>query len=176
DTFSVNTNYPNCGSGGQYVSGSLATTALGGSFDCFFPNGPATTNVTIRVTDSDGASTTDSESVQVVDVANVPPSVTAPANQSSDEGDSHSFQLGSFTDPGNDSPWHVTVAWGDGSNITTFDVTSTGTIPAHSHTYVDGPNDYTVTVTVNDGTDSDSKTFSVHVNNVAPTVTLTGAQ
>src|SRR5205823_12237556 len=135
DTFSVNSGYPTCGGGGQFVLTSWAQTAHGGSFDCFFPNGPATTSVAIKVTDSDGASTTDSESVQVVDVVNVPPTVTAPADQSSNEGESHSFNLGSFSDPGNDSPWHVTIAWGDGSAATTFDANTTGTIAPHSHTY-----------------------------------------
>ena len=53
--------------------------------------------------------------MQVVAIANVAPSVTAAADQSSDEGASHSFNLGSFTDPGDDSPWHVTVDWNDGS-------------------------------------------------------------
>src|SRR4029079_5097361 len=116
----------------------------------------------------------DSESVQVVQVANVAPDVTAPADQSSNEGSSHSFDLGSFTDPGDDSPWHVTVDWNDGSTETTFDVNAAGTIPAQSHTYADGPNDYTATVTVDDGTDHTSKTFAVHVHNVAPSVAISG--
>src|SRR5207248_1835279 len=154
DTFTVNSGYPTCGTGGNYVSGSLSVNAAGGSFDCSFPDGPVTTNVAIKVTDSDGASDTYSESVQVVQVANVAPSVTAPADQSSNEGSSHSFALGSFTDPGDDSPWHVTVDWGDGSFATTFDVSATGTIAAQDHTYADGPSDHTVTVTVDDGTDA----------------------
>ena len=73
NTFSVNSGYPTCGSGGQLVLASVSQTPTGGSFDCFFPNGPATTNVAIKVTDSDGASDTSSEAVQVVNVANVPP-------------------------------------------------------------------------------------------------------
>ena len=175
DTFTVNPSYPQCGAG-QLVLASVHQTSGGGSFDCFFPDGPATTNVAIKVTDSDGASDTASEAVQIVQVANVPPAVTAPTNQSSNEGENHSFNLGSFTDPGDDSPWNVTVAWGDGSAVTTFQANAAGTIAPHSHSYADGPNDYTVTVSVNDGDDTTSKTFSVHVNNVAPTVTLTGAQ
>jgi hypothetical protein len=175
DTFTVDPGYPLCGSGGQLVLGSISTTASGGRFDCTFPDGPATTDVKIKVTDSDGASDTDSESVQVVRVANVAPIVTAPANQSSNEGENHSFDLGSFTDPGDDSPWNVTVAWGDGSPVTTFPANGASTIAPHSHSYADGPNDYTVTVSVDDGDDSTSTTFSVHVNNVAPTVTLSGA-
>src|SRR5207247_3362476 len=61
------------------------------------------------------------------------------------------------------------------STETSFDVASTGTIPAQSHTYADGPNDHTVTLTVDDGSDSTSKTFSVHVNNVAPSIAISGA-
>src|SRR5207302_7251914 len=39
----------------------------------------------------------------------------------------------------------------------------------------DGPSDHTVTVTVDDGTDHTSKTFSVHVNNVPPSIAISGA-
>ena len=73
--------------------------------------------------------------------------VTAPANQSANEGASTSFNLGSFTDVNGDSPWLVDVDWGDGSTHTTLSRTSTGTIPAQSHTYADGPATRTVTVT-----------------------------
>jgi hypothetical protein len=125
------------------------------------------------VTDKDGAS--HSGTFQVA-VANVAPSVAKPADDNALEGTTKSFGLGSFTDPGADSPWHVTVAWGDGSPNATFDAATAGTITSQSHTYADGPNDYTVTVSVNDGTDTRSATFSVHVNNVAPTVTLSGSQ
>ena len=135
-------------------------TASGGSFDCSFPDGPNSSTVAIKVTDNNGGSDTASEAVQIVAVANVAPSVTAAADQSSNEGASHSFNLGSFSDPGDDSPWNVTVDWGDGSfPLTSFTATSTGTIAATSHTYADGPNDYTVTVSVNDGTDTTSKTL-----------------
>ena len=71
---------------GSYVTGSLAVNAGGGSFECFFADGPASASVKIKVTDSDGASDTDSELVQVVAVANVAPSVTAAANQAADRG------------------------------------------------------------------------------------------
>src|SRR5206468_549999 len=43
DTFTVNEPaYPDCGTGGQYVASTLTTDASGGSFDCSFPDGPAT--------------------------------------------------------------------------------------------------------------------------------------
>src|SRR5439155_23025635 len=69
DTFTVDAGYPTCGTGGQYVTGTLVVTASGGHFDCFFPNGPASTDVKIKVTDDDGGSDSASEAVHVVQVA-----------------------------------------------------------------------------------------------------------
>ncbi|HEX5014853.1 MAG TPA: S8 family serine peptidase, partial [Candidatus Limnocylindrales bacterium] len=106
---------------------------------------------------------------------NVAPAVTAPANQSANEGASTSFALGSFSDAG-PSPWSVDINWGDGSPHTTFSQAASGTITAQSHTYVDGPATHTVTVTVTDSNGSGlagSATFQVTVDNVAPTVTFT---
>ena len=81
------------------------------SHNCpFADNGTFTVNV--RVSDGDGGADTGSDTVVV---QNVPPLVTAPANQTASEGTSETFDLGSFTDPGDDDPWEVTVDWGDGS-------------------------------------------------------------
>src|SRR6185436_12699324 len=132
--------------------------------------------VHVKVEDSDHASDTDSEAIQVVHVANVSPSVTAAAAQSSNEGENHSFALGSFTDPGPDGPWSVDVDWGDGSTHASFSKSGPGSLGTQDHIYADGPNDYTVTVKVTEagmGTPpSGQATFAVHVNNVAPTVTF----
>ncbi len=179
DTFTVDSGYPTCGDFGTIV-GTPTVTATGGSFQCNFPDGPNTTDVAIKVTDSDGGSDTASKAVQIVQVANVDPTITAPADQSSNEGDSHSFDLGTFSDPGTDSPWQVSVDWGDSSPVDTYSITGSGAasdvaIGPRSHTYADGPNDYTVSVTVTDKNGgSDTKTFSVHVNNVAPTIAISG--
>ena len=109
-------------------------------------------------------------------VNNVAPSVTAAAGQSSNEGENHSFALGSFTDPGPDGPWSVDVDWGDGSTDASFSKSAPGSLGTQSHIYADGPNDYTVTVKVTEagtGTPpSGQATFAVHVNNVAPSGTL----
>jgi single-stranded DNA-binding protein len=171
DTFSIADMYPKCGDNGEFVAGSLSVSSSGGSFGCRFPDGPATTDVAIKVADSDGASTTDSEKVAVVTVANVSPAVTAPANQNSNEGENHSFVLGSFTDPGADT-WTVDVDWGDGTTHDNPAVGSAGNIPATQHEYDDNGT-YTVTVKVTDDDGAyDSKTFQVSVANLAPTGTL----
>ena len=176
DTFTLDAGYPTCGLNGTLVAGSLNVTAAGGSFQCTFPDGPASTSVVVKVTDSDGASDTDSEDVLVVAIANVAPTVTAPANQTADEGENKSFNLGSFTDPGPDGPWAVSVDWGDGSTDTTFNQAAPGSLGTASHTYADGPATRTVTVTVTDADNaSDAETFSVSVTNVAPTVAISGA-
>jgi PKD repeat protein len=94
---------------------------------------------------------------------NTAPTLTAPSDQSSTEGSSTPFSLGSFADPDPDSPWTVDVNWGDDSSPTTFTMTSPGTITAPSHPYADeGSFNVTVTVTDRNGA-SDSKTFSVTV-------------
>jgi large repetitive protein len=176
DTFSFvsgpPTDYPTCGEHGQLIG---TPTVAGGSFQCYFPDGPNTTDVAVKVQDDDGGvSTPDVEQVDIVQVtiANVPPTVTAPDPQGSDEGQSKLFLLGSFTDPGTDADWKVDVDWGDTTSEPQFAVGSTGIIPAHSHAYADdGTYTVTVTVTDKDGA-SDSKTFEVTVANIAPTATF----
>src|SRR5207302_11330800 len=98
-------------SGGSLAGATYAGSGTSSSTSCTFPDGPATKPVTGRIIDKDGGSTEYTTNVSVVNVA---PAVTAAANQSSDEGASHSFDLGSFTDPGADNPWAVDVNWGDG--------------------------------------------------------------
>src|SRR5262249_20449701 len=102
--------------------------------------------VTVKVTDKDGGVGTSSFTLTVV---NQPPSVTAAANQSAVAGTAQSFDLGSFGDLGiNDSPWTVTVTWGD-SNSTTFTTNSRGALGAQSYTYA-AAGTYSVRVTVTD--------------------------
>src|SRR5205807_1826287 len=97
--------------------------------------------------------------------------VTAAADQSSSEGSSATFNLGSFSDPGADSPWAVDIDWGDLSTHTTASKTTTGSLGTAAHTYADN-GVYTVTVKV---TDKDGgfgqATFKGTVSNVNPTIT-----
>ena len=102
--------------------------------------------------------------------------VTAPAGQSSDEGSSTLFNLGSFSDPGvHDNPWTVDVNWGDGSTHSIFTVPDQSPLGVQTHSYDDNGT-YTVIVTVTDKDHgSGSNTFTVSVANVAPTAAITGA-
>src|SRR3989442_2880593 len=104
-----------------------------------------------RSTDKDGG--TDSKTFKVT-VNNVAPTVTAPANQSANEGASTSFTLGSFSDPGvNDTPWTVDVDWGDGSPHTAFSTATHGALGMKSHTYADNTTSpATATLTTMKGT------------------------
>src|SRR5205823_5484208 len=107
-------------------NGSLASATYGGSgttatHPCTFDDN-GTYTVKARIIDKDGGFT---EYTTDVVVDNVAPTVTAPSDQSSNEGANHSFALGSFSDPGTqDDPWHVTVDWGDGSTADAFDTSA----------------------------------------------------
>src|SRR5205807_10386412 len=147
--------------------GSLAGATYSGSgtsasTTCTF-NDNGTYPVRARIIDKNDGYT---EYTTNVVVTNVPPTVTAASGQSSDEGASHSFDLGSFSDPGtSDAPWHVVVDWGDGHSDN-FDTSSQGALGSLAHTYDDNKlGGYTATVTVTDkdgGADSESVNVGVH--------------
>jgi len=102
-----------------------------------------------------------------VTVNNVAPDLDAQADQPADEGATVS-RLVTFIDPGADA-WDVTVDWDDGTAPDTALGLGSREMPA-SHVYADNGT-YTVTLTVTDddgGTDTTS--FTVTVDNVAPTV------
>src|SRR5439155_911061 len=154
-----------CGSGyGAYSTTASATCAT-------TDNGVR--SVKGKIKDKDGGV---SEYTASVTVSNVNPAVAAPSDQNANEGASTSFSLGSFSDPGADSPWSVDVNWGDGSPHTSFTEATTGSLGTKPHTYADN-GVYTVTVTVTDKDGgSDSKTFKVTVANAAPAVTAPADQ
>src|SRR5260370_36982599 len=95
-----------------------------------------------------------------------------PGPQTSAEGASHTFSLGSFTDS-DGGPWTVDVSWGDGTPDTVFTATAPGTITSQNHTYGE-EGTYTGTITVTDTLDVqfDSKTFTVNVSH--PALVATG--
>jgi WD40 repeat protein len=131
--------------------------------------------VTVTVRDKDGARTSGTFGVTV---ANVGPSVTAPANRSAVEALPQTFSLGSFSDGRADGPWTVTVNWGDGTPGTTFTLPAAGAIPPLAHTFATSAGSpFTATVTVVDKAGAPgSASFQVAVPNVPPVVTPPPAQ
>ncbi len=98
---------------------------------CLYPDNGAFT-LRLRVTDADGES---NDATAAVIVDNVKPVVTAAPAQDAQAGAATTFALGSFTDPGPDAPWQVTVDWGDGSANATLTSNANGAIPSQSHVY-----------------------------------------
>jgi len=136
--------------------------------------------VMVTVADDDGGSDTVSFSVTVNNVA---PTAVAAEAQITDEGTEVTLDVATFSEPGMDS--HTAqIDWGDGT-IEAGTVTQTvaggaGTpregIVSGAHIYLDdGIFTVTVTVTDDDG-GSDTVSFSVTVNNVAPSAVAADEQ
>ncbi len=118
---------------------------------------------------SDGEETdTDTATVTIIDVA---PTLTLSGPASVDEGSIYTLGL-SAIDPGDDTITSWEIDWGDG-NVEMI----SGNPSSTTHTYADGPNAYTISAsaTNEDGTYPAGNTVEVTVNNVAPTLTLTGS-
>jgi hypothetical protein len=145
-------------------SGNVAVSRTGVPAGNIFPLGKTT--ITYVAVDAAGNRTTVTQTVSILYAAL---SVTPATSQSTSEGASTTFSLGSFS--GGGGTWSVSVNWGDGTTSTT--ATAPGPISA-SHTYVnDRSTPYTVTVTVVDGSgQSVSSSFFVTVANLAPTVRI----
>jgi hypothetical protein len=144
----------------------VTITSSPASVTHIYADGPHDYIISATATDEDGAY--NAGNTVSVHVNNVAPTVTAPDGQAANEGTSTSFTLGSFTDPGADSPWAVDVNWGDSSSHTTFTATAAGSLGTQLHTYAT-PNTYTVIVQVTDDGAPATASFQVTVNNVPPT-------
>ncbi len=102
--------------------------------------------VTITVADVDGSSTPVSF---LATVSNVLPVAIDSPDQFAVATIAQSFDLGSFSDPGADAPWTVTVNWGDGSPNGNFTVNTPGVLPTLTHAFATAGT-FNVVVTVND--------------------------
>src|SRR5439155_22955286 len=106
-----------------------------------------------------------------VHVNNVAPSIAISGAASVNEGSPYSLTLGAVTDPGTDTVASYVVHWGDGNSDTY------PTNGVKGHTYADGPSNHAITVDLvdEDGTFLDrANPLSVHVNNVAPSMAISG--
>ena len=111
--------------------GSFALTNQTGIASLTFDR-PGTYTIPIRVYTEQGTVATTQATVEVLNVA---PSLRSPSQQTALEGSPAPIALGSFSDPGLDAPWTVTVDWGDGSLEQVFAVNQTGDLGAPLHTY-----------------------------------------
>jgi hypothetical protein len=155
----------------HWGDGSSNTFSSNGVKTHTYADGPATRAITVDLVDEDGTFLDRANALSVT-VNNVAPSIAISGAASVNEGSVYSPTLGAVSDPGADTVSSYVVHWGDGSSNS---YSSNG---VKSHTYVDGPADHAVTVDLvdEDGTFLDrANTFSVHVNNVAPSIAISGA-
>ena len=129
--------------------------------------------MTVDLVDEDGTFLLAQANALSVTVDNVMPTIAISGASNVNEGSPYSLTLGTVTDPGTDIVSSYVVHWGDGNSDTY------GTAGVKTHTYADGPNSYAVTVDLvdEDGTFllAQANALSVTVDNVAPTVAITGA-
>ena len=157
-----------CGANGTPSNPVFNSATGAGSFDCTFPDGPASSTVSVQIADSGSANSNSNTPSIVVTIANVPPTIALTGASSVDEGSLYTLGLGAITDPGQDTVTAYSVDWGDGT-IENFTGVPSGN---KTHTYADGPNNYTITValTDEDGTFANAGSKAVTVDNVAPTI------
>lgn len=153
-----------CGDHGSLVPDSLEATTSGGSFSCAFPDGPATT--TVSVTGVGAALAGDTVDVTVANVGPTGQSVVTPTSRVVLPREVVKVS-GSSVDPGDDVT--VTVAWGDGAT-TALPARAPGAFEA-THAYAVAGT-YPVTVTVSDGDTSATQTHQVRVAGGAAAIEL----
>lgn len=132
----------------------------------FTPDDNQTYVVTLTVTDGDTGSTSDSKTITVT---NVGPTLYLSGASMVNEGATYTLNLGAITDPGQDTVTQWIVDWGDGTTPNTY-----GSGGAKTHVFADGPNLYTMSVSLvdEDGTFTGGTFGVLTVQNVAPSVTI----
>ena len=155
----------------DWNDGSPIETVLGNpaSVNHVFADGLDSHVITAVANTTSGPANSNSVSVTVNNVA---PMIAISGSSNVAEGAVYTLTLGAITDPGSDTVTSYTVHWGDGNSDTYF---TNGPV---THTYVDGPNNYNITVDLvdEDGTHLDvANALSVSVGNVDPTIAISGA-
>ena len=127
-----------------------------------------TFDVTLEVTDPNGASASHTVAVTIHNAAPVP-TITGAAFVA---GGSAFAPVIAFTDPGAaDAPWTYRVEWGDGT-VETGTLNDAGAIPLSTHVY-GAPDDYTFTLAVTDNSGAEGiAQHLVSVGNRPPVAAL----
>ncbi len=129
-------------------------------------------SVTFTVTDNNSLQS-NSDTVTVY-VNNVAPSLIISGDDSVNEGGTYTLTLGTITDPGQETLISYTIDWGDGNTETILveELNSDRTI---THLYEDDNNPtILVSLTDEEGTYNNVASKSVTVNNVAPSLEISG--
>src|SRR5439155_1135690 len=140
-------------------------------------DGPNDYNVTVDLIDEDGTFLNRANALSV-HVNNVAPSIAISGVASVNEGSSYSLTLGAVTDPGQDTVSSYIVHWGDGNSDTYSITRNSRTNTARRSSDLHDAHDYHHVVVLfdEDGTVLDhAAAQSVHVNNVAPSIAISGA-
>jgi VCBS repeat-containing protein len=123
DAFAVIAGFPDCGTGGELVGGSLNTTATGGSFECRFPQGPASPTVRLRIKDSGGTLSNLAE--KAVEVRNAAPKAENQTVETREE--TEKTVTLAATDPGGDGVSFLVTALPEHGKL--FEGRTTGGAP-----------------------------------------------
>ena len=159
--------------GDGFNTGFLAGNPTGQVLNHTYADGPNSFTITVDLIDEDG--TFLAAGSRVVTVNNVNPTISTSGAASINEGSNYALTLGVITDPGQDTVSQYRVNWGDGFNTGFLAGNPTGQVL--NHTYTDGPNNFIITVDLidEDGTFLAAGSRSVTVNDVAPTIGVSGA-
>ena len=150
-----------CGTGGTEVSGppTFNSTTGAGSFQCSFPDGPASPSVSATVSDGDGGSDT---GTQAVTVANVAPTVVVTGPPAGNYPVAVPIPVtATFTDPGKQDTHTCTVNGNPG--VVAYTPPGSGTGTCTGTATPSGGGSFTITVAVRDD-DSGIGTSSTTVN------------
>ena len=152
--------------------GSAPQTVMGdpSSVTHVFADGPNSYTISATATDNHG--TYNASNTVAITVDNVAPTLTLSGAPSVNEGSTYTLGLAS-SDPGADTISQLDDHLGRWQRRQAV----MGSPSSVTHVYADGPNNYTIsaTATDEDGTDNAGNTVAVTVNNVPPTLTLSGA-
>ncbi|WP_348681074.1 beta strand repeat-containing protein [Alteromonas mediterranea] len=152
----------------EWGDGTTTAYTGAGDYSHTYADGDSSPVISLIVTDEDGTYTAASLGVAVNDVA---PSITVSGASETDEGSVYTLTLADLVEPGDDPVSEYLIDWGDGSAVQS--VTELGDV---THTFADGNSSATISVQiVNDEGTFDGGTVDVTINNVAPTLALTGA-
>ena len=143
-----------------------------GQFQHLYPDGSDTVDITVSVTDEDGTY----QNSRTINISNIAPDIALSGDATVDEGANYTLTLGSITDPGIDTVDTYIIRWGDGTSesIAAVDLPANGEV---THVYTDGPGSPIIVVDLvdEDGTHLNAGSLNLTVNNVAPTLDISGA-